>query len=120
MSSLHPLFGNYVKSHVHTGSWGSGKLCLGRRSTSPKDAALFDPRLSDVIEMAPSSPMVMKMDSLRYNKLWFSKQKSKIVFGYVIMVLKKPMNSSNNHLPNHFIPFQFFHKNHQFFNAFQR
>ncbi len=51
--SLHPLFGNYVKSHVYMGSAGSGKLCLGR-STSPKDSAFFDQRLSHVTEMTPS------------------------------------------------------------------
>ncbi len=51
--SLQRLFGNYVKSHVHMASRGTAKLCLGR-STSLKDAAFFDPRLSHVIEMMPS------------------------------------------------------------------
>jgi hypothetical protein len=54
--SLQPLFGNYVKSHVHMVSRGSAKLCLGRGPPPPKDAAFFDPRLLHVIEKWQQAP----------------------------------------------------------------
>lgn len=66
-------------------------------------------RLSQVIEMAPSSQWLWRW-ILWDIKLWFSKQKSKNVFGYIIMVLKKPTNSSNNHLQNHLFLFSSFIK----------
>jgi hypothetical protein len=90
------------------GGGGSGKLFLGR-STSTKDSAFFDPKVVACNRNDAKLPMVMKMDSMRY-KLWFSKQKSKNVFGYIVMVFKRPMNSSNNHLQNRLFLFSSFLK----------